>query len=924
MEYRMNPSTVRLIILVVILGILSLLTGIYTEWLWFDSVNFASVFTTILLSKIAVYAVFFVYSFLLFYINLLVIRKNMKAQGPTRFIDEGNEVIFLGQEKHVNPWQDLLQGPYAKWIFILFSLMAAFILSSISANKWIVVQQFINRVSVGTIDPVFSKDLGFYFFNLGFYQLIYQALMSSLVLVTITVVVIYMVNASSDLIFGNWRQFTVAKSHLAVLLALIFLLKSWGYVLSGYNLLFSSGLIFGATYTDIYAKLLAYRVMMILSAIVAILIFINIFIKRINWVLIAIGVWILAVIVLEGIYPSIVHKLVVQPNEFNKEKPFIERAIKYTRTAYGIDDAEILQYNVADTLNIGDPSHKSTIDNIRLWDWQPLMTTYKNLQQLRSYYVFDDVDMDRYTINGEYRQVMVSAREIDQAELPDTAKTWINQKLMYTHGYGLAMSPVNEIAEEGFPQFFIKDVPPNFSTNLTLNRPEIYFGEVTNDYVIVNTKQEEFDYPMGEQNVFTTYEGKQGIKINSVLRKLAFSWVLRDYKMMLSTEITNNSQILMNRNIMNRVRMVAPYLDYDSDPFIVVNTDGKLYWMIDAYTYTNKYPYSEPFDEFGNNYIRNSVKITVDAYTGEMKFYIADDTDPLIKTYAAIFPDVYQPLSEMPAGLKAHIRYPQDLFMIQANTYRTFHMTDPYVFYNKEDPWLIPNEVVGDKSQAMDPYYIIMQLPEEEQTEYILMMPFTPKSRPNMVGWMCARMDRGEYGNLLVYNFPKQETIYGPEQIESRINQNTAIAQQLSLWDQRGSRVYRGNLLVIPMGNSILYIEPLYLQAESSKLPELKRVIACFGNKTVMEPSLSEALLALFGEPGAGTNEPGDNGDTTKPDPNDNETERPQNIADLAQKARQYYDQAQESLQNGDWAGYGSNLEKLNNVLQQLEAIAIE
>lgn len=920
MEYKINSSTVKLIIFVVLIGILSIFTGIYTEWLWFDSVNYASVFTTILYNKIALYILLFIFGFLLFYVNLLVARKNIGVTESRRIIDGDSEVIFLGQEKPVNPWQDLLQGPHSKWIFIGFSIMAAFLLSSVSGDNWIVVQQFLNRVNTGTVDPVFAKDLSFYFFNLGFYQFVYQILMTGLVLVTITVGAVYVLNASSDLIFGNWRQFTVVKSHLAVLLALIFLLKSWGYVLAGYNLLYSTGLIFGATYTDIHARLLGYKVLMILSAVVALVIFVNIFIKRLNWILIAVGAWILAAIILGAIYPSFVHKLIVQPNEFNKEKPYIERAIEYTRTAYGINDAEILQYNVKNSLDISDPSHKSTIDNIRLWDWQPLMTTYKNLQQLRPYYVFDDVDMDRYTINGEYRQVMVAAREIDQAELPDTAKTWINQKLMYTHGYGLAVSPVNEIAEEGFPQFFVKDVPPQFTTDLTMERPEIYFGEVADNYVIVNTKQQEFDYPMGEQNVFTTYEGKQGIKINSFIRKLAFSWVLKDYKMMLSTEVTNDSQILMNRNIMQRVKLIAPYLSFDSDPFIIVNDDGGLYWMIDAYTYTNKYPYSEPFDQAGNNYIRNSVKIVVDAYNGDMKFYIADEADPLIKTYAAIFPNVYSPLSEMPDGLKAHTRYPQDLFMIQANTYRTFHMTDPYVFYNKEDPWLIPNEVVGDKSQPMEPYYIIMQLPGEEKAEYILMMPFTPKSRPNMVGWMCARMDGEQYGKLLVYNFPKQETIYGPEQIESRINQNTAIAQQLSLWDQRGSRVYRGNLLVIPMGDSILYIEPLYLQAESSKLPELKRVIACFGNKNVMEPSLDEALIALFGESGAGHN----NGDTEPTGPDGTGGKEAKNLNQLAQQARQYYDQAQESLQSGNWAGYGKNLANLNEVLQELEAIAAE
>ncbi len=918
MEQRMNGSTIRLIIFIIILGVLSLFTGLYSEWLWFESVNYGSVFTTIMLNKIALYAALFTFGFLLFYINLQITRKNMGIREKDETADEVREVIYLDQERP-SPWRDFMQGAYAKWIFLGISLFGGLILSSVAGDFWIVIQQYINRVSVGTLDPVFAKDLGFYFFNLNFYQFIYSTVMTGLILVTITVGVIYALNASSDLLFGNWRQFTVAKSHIAILVALIFGLKAWGYVLSSYGILFSpEGIVFGATYTDMYARLLSYRVLMVISIIVAVLIFINIFVKKFNLVLISIGVWILVAIVLGGVYPTVIQSFIVQPNEFNKERPYIERAIEYTRAAYGLNNAEIQQFDVDNQLDIYDPDHKSTIDNIRLWDWQPLMTTYKNLQQLRPYYVFDDVDVDRYVIDGNYRQVMVSAREIDQAELPEQAKTWINQRLMYTHGYGLVVSPVTEVAEEGFPEFFVKDIPPRFSTDLTMERPEIYFGEVTNNYVIVNTLQKEFDYPMGEQNVYATYEGDNGIKVKSIFRKLAFSWVLKDYKMMLSNQVTNDSQILMNRNIVDRVKMVAPYLGYDSDPYIVINDDGKLYWIMDAYTYTNKYPYSEPFDSARNNYIRNSVKVTIDAYTGDMMFYIADENDPIIKTYAAIFPNIYKPISQMPEGLKSHVRYPVDMFMIQANTYRTFHMSDPYVFYNKEDPWLIPMEVVEDKSQAMEPYYIIMRLPGEEEAEYILMMPFTPKSRPNMVGWMCARMDGDNYGKLLVYNFPKQETIYGPEQIESRINQNTVIAQQLSLWDQRGSRVYRGNLLVIPMGKSILYVEPMYLQADSSKLPELKRVIAGFGNKTVMEPTLEEALVALFGKDSEA--EPGDTDQI--PDDTPNVSPGSGSVSELARQARQYYDQAQESLVAGDWNAYGNNLEKLKETLAQLEATA--
>ena len=906
-----TSSTTKLVIFLVVLGLISYLASLYVDWLWFKSVNFPSVFSTILLNKIGLYVFIFLATALLFAFNLRLTRRHMGPVEEPVYDDEEGRVIYLDDEK--TPWKEFLRGKSSRWLYLGISLFAAYLVSSVAVDNWIVVQQYINRVPFGTTDPIFNKDLGFYFFNLTFYKFAYGTLMMALILLIITLGSIYLINASTNLLFGNWRQFSFAKGHMATLLAAIFLLKAWGYKLAAYDILFSpAGIVYGATYSDIFARLLSYRILLLLSIIIAAVILANIFVKKFKWILISLGAWVLVAVLMGSVYPSLIQKLVVQPNEFNKEKPYIENAIKYTRQAYGLDRAENREFNIDYNLDISDPSHQSTIDNIRLWDWQPLRTTYKNLQQLRSYYVFDDVDIDRYTVDGEYRQLMLSVREIDQEELPQQAKTWINQRLMYTHGYGLVVSPVTEVAEEGFPQFFVKDIPPRFSTDLKIERPEIYFGEKTDNYVIVNTSQKEFDYPAGEKNVYTRYEGKDGIKIKSFARRLLFGWVLKDYKMLLSSDITNESQVLMNRNILDRVQKVAPYLSYDGDPYIVINDDGKLYWVLDAYTVSDKYPYSEPFDKQRNNYLRNSVKVICDAYTGKMNFYIADESDPIIKTYSRIFPQVYQPLSAMPEGLRSHLRYPVDMFSIQAQMYRTFHMTDPSVFYNKEDPWLIPNETVEDKQVKMEPYYLVMRLPEEENPEYILMMPFTPKSRANMVGWMCARMDGDNYGKMLVYNFPKQETIYGPEQIESRINQNTEIAQQLSLWDQRGSRVYRGNLLVIPMGNSVLYVEPLYLQAENNRLPELKRVIAAFENKVVMEPSLDTALLKLFGQNQRVESQ--QTGVVVTPGELPGAT-----VAELAKSAREYYDRANQLLRDGDWAGYGENIKKLNETISRLE-----
>lgn len=912
-------GAVKLAVVLALLVIISLITNFYTDWLWFQSVNYQRAFITILTSKILLHVAVFIFAFLLFFLNLLVTSYTVRMQ-RLREHSEPSDIFYLFPES--SNLKKFLTGANSKWILLIVSAFVAFILSSISSDNWIVVQQYIHRVSAEVVDPVFYKDLGFYFFNLEFYQMVYSLLMSSLIFVVVVTGIIYFINISASFFNAGWKNFSLAKAHMAILFALIFALKAWGFHLSTFKLLFSTnGIVFGATYTDINARLFAYKVLLVVSLVVALLIIVEIFIRKMQWVFIAIGTWVVLAVILQGVYPSIMQKFMVQPNQFNKERANIERAIQYTRQAYNLDMVDNKDFPITYDLNINDPIHETTVKNIRLWDWSPLKTTYQNLQQLRTYYVFEDVDVDRYTVDGQYRQVMLSVREMDQEALPSQAKDWINQKLMYTHGYGVIASPVNEVGTEGFPNFFMRDIPPRFTSDLVLNQPKIYFGERTNSYVIVNTKQEEFDYPQGELNVSTTYNARSGLSLNSWGKRLLFAWTLRDYKMLLSSDITNESQILLNRNIRERISMVAPYLIYDSDPYAVITPEGELYWMLDAYTTSDKYPYSQPYNALGDNYIRNSVKITCNAYNGEMIFYIADAKDPIIQSFSKIFPGLYKPLSDMPEGLKQHIRYPEGIFSIQADIYRTFHMTDPTAFYNKEDIWVVPREIVGSETTQVQPYYLLMQLPEETKPEYTLMLPYSPNMRLNMIAWMCARMDGDNYGKILVYNFPKQETIYGPEQIESRVNQDTVISQQLSLWNQQGSKVYRGNLLVIPMDTSLLYVEPLYLIAESSNLPELKRVIAAYGNKIVMEPTLDAALKAIFG-----------NLDSTSIKPisteNDAGALSPNNISgqnsieQLIQLAREYYDKADRSIKEGDWQAYGENLTNLNNVLLQLEQLS--
>ena len=535
----------------------------------------------------------------------------------------------------------------------------------------------------------------------------------------------------------------------------------------------------------------------------------------------------------------------VEPNELQRERGFIARNIEFTRAAFGLDRIEERSYEATAQLTSSDIlANQETVNNVRLWDPRPLIDIYNQIQHLRLYYNFQDTDVDRYEINGEYRQVLIGARELYPEFLPEEAQRWVNQRLQFTHGYGAAASPVTEFTDEGRPLFFVQDVPP--TGDIEINRPEVYYGENTNSYVIVNSETPEFDHPTEEDvPVYVQYQGSGGVHLSSLLRRIAYAWQFGDINIVISGEILPQSKVLYNRHIQERISHVAPFLQLDADPYLIVE-QGRLVWMQDAYTMTDKYPYSRPFDE-RFNYIRNSVKVVVDAYNGKLQFYIADPQDPLIQTYAKIFPALFKPMDDMSLFLRDHLRYPEDLFSVQSETYLQYHMTDPTVFFNKEDQWSVPLEVFFGSQQAVEPYYVIMKLPGEEDVEFVLILPFTPAEKPNMVAWLSARMDGPEYGKLIAYTFPRGVQIDGPVQIEARIDNDTEISQQFTLWNQSGSVVIRGNLLVIPIADSILYVEPVYLRAEGLPLPELKRVILASANKVVMEPSLDEALEALFG-----------------------------------------------------------------------------
>ena len=626
-----------------------------------------------------------------------------------------------------------------------------------------------------------------------------------------------------------------------------------------------------------------------------------------------------------GLIPGFVQRYVVEPNELAREAPYIENNIKFTTYAYGLDKIREFDFPPVEPLTPETALEYGTfLKNIRLWDYRPLQQTYQQIQSIRLYYKFADIDFDRYVVDGELRQVALAARELDKAQLQ--SPTWVTQKMQFTHGYGVVANPVNEVTKEGLPRLWIKDLPPvTTSDDLTINRPEIYYGEATNDYVFVNTTEREFDYPSGEQNVFTNYEGNGGVVINSFVKQIAFALRLSDINMLLSTEFTPESKVMFYRNIGQRVRKLAPFLEYDSDPYLVINQEnGHLYWIQDAYTVSNLFPYSEPFGDF--NYIRNSVKIFIDAYNGTMTFYVSDPNDPLIQSYQAVFPELFHPMDDMPAWMRARLRYPEDIFRVQSNLFQTYHMRDVNVFYNKEDLWQLPKENFSGNTQPVEPYYVILKLPDQEEDEFALIQPFTPNNKDNLISWMAARSDGENYGDLVLYRFPKQELIFGPLQIEGRIDQNPEISAQITLWDQGGSEVIRGNLLVLPIADSLLYVEPLYLRAENGQIPELKRVILASGDTIVMRETLGEALTALFEEQGNAVSEelaeteaeaaPADTESVAKPTGDVDLVG--QEVSDLAKLASDYYEAAQAALQDGDWATYGEELNKMEAVLQEL------
>ncbi|NMB10628.1 MAG: UPF0182 family protein, partial [Tissierellia bacterium] len=674
---------------------------------------------TVLLSDLGLRTAAVILIFTILLLNLMFTRKSLiTAISTPRTVEDDDGVISINQ----SPLGSFITPKHVTTIFILLSLALAIFVSSALRESWIVLQNYLNATLFNLNDPIFSKDVGFYTFQLPFYNLIYQLLTWSIILSALVVAAIYFFIDSSR---GNNKIFSseLSRLHISALAAVFFIVKAWGYKLQQYGLLFSdSGVIFGASYTDVHARLLGLNILMVIAIITAIVILVSIYTRRFRFILHSIGALVAASILVGVAYPLAIQNFVVSPNELARERPYIENSIMFTRYAYNLDRIDKRPFPAGRVLTREQiDQNPEAINNIRLWDWRPLGETYKQLQEMRPYYDFMNLSIDRYLINGEYRQVMLASREMNQTKLPDRAHTWVNQRLQYTHGYGVAISPVNEVTEEGLPKFFMQNIPPVTNTDLIINRPEIYYGETQDDFVIVNTGVEEFDYPIGgDHNAFTTYQEESGVKINSLIRKALLALYFNDYRMLISSDIEYDSQVLFKRNIRERVSHVAPFLKYDGDPYLVLNQgNGRLQWIWDAYTITNMFPYSEPFNG-RDNYIRNAVKVVIDAYNGDVTFYVSDPSDPIIQTYQKIFPELFTHIDNMDQELINHLRYPVDLFEIQANKFILYHMTDPVNFYSKEDKWQIPNEQYFGNIQRMEPYYVITKLPGQEEPEFVL------------------------------------------------------------------------------------------------------------------------------------------------------------------------------------------------------------
>lgn len=946
---KMGLKGIIVVILILIVLFLSLI-GFITDFLWFKELGYVSVFLTKLITQLKIGIPSFVVISLLAYIYLKFLKRGYFKKVESAEITDHKRLNLIS-------WG----------MAVIFAVLVTFV----SVNKlWFEILKFANSTNFNIDDPLFGLDVSFYIFKLASVKELTQILIGVIIAFAILTLLYYAVLLSvrtpqmfrekeepeqearfdgtftedndgpktgfdnvTDM-FGKFgeaftgkkgpahhsarkrKQFDdknfmqligIAEKQLIVVGILFFIMVAVNFFLKQFDLLYGhTGTVYGAGFTDVNITLWMYRILAVLSVLAAVGFAVGISKRKIKTIL-TVPVIMIAVGILGMGASVLIQNFVVSPDEISKESKYLERNIEYTQYAYDLSDVTIKPFAANNALSSEDiRNNMETISNIRINDYEPAEKFYNQTQSIRQYYNFNDVDVDRYMINGEYTQTFQSAREIDEEKISDT---WLNKHLKYTHGYGITLSRVDKVTTSGQPDMLIDSIPPVSDVKeIQIRQPEIYFGEKTENYVLVNTDEEEFDYPDGDKNKYTTYSGTAGIKLN-LLNKTMFSIRERSLKLLVSSNITDDSRIIINRNIMERVQEIMPYLEYDSDPYIVT-ADGKLYWMLDAYTTSSRYPYSEPFDKSsGTNYIRNSVKVVIDAYNGTTSYYLVDHKDPIANTYKQIYPKLFKDFEEMPESLQAHVRYPNVLFNIQANVYKKYHMNDVKVFYQREDMWDIADEIYGTKETTMTPNYYIMKLPGEKDAEFVNSIPYTPKDKKNMTGLLVARNDGDNYGELVLYQLPKSKIIYGPMQIEAQIDQNTEISKEFSLWDSAGSNYSRGNMFVIPIEDSLLYVEPVYLEAKNSSIPEVKRVIVAYGDQIAYESTLTEALNSLFGEGSAKESPGSDSQEASK------KADSALSQTELAVKAQEAFDKAQKAQQDGDWAKYGQYLDELEKYL---------
>ncbi len=923
----------------VVLFVLPSTAVFWTDWLWFIETGYLPVFEKSIRAQVLTFAATAAFAFLFVYGNLRLARASFRQPQ-----------LVLGSTVDGRPI--IVESRRIDHFALYGALVIAFMTGVSVAGDWLAFLQFAYGAPFGQTDPIFGRDVSFYVFRFPVWDELQARMFMLTLLALIGSFGVYLISGNVVLEnrwgFALWPRVEFhprVRLHLALLVSLLLLLLAFGTWLDGPRMLLTdSGVLFGAGYADIHARLPFIRVKLFILIAAAIMAALHAVMSR-RWLLPSGLALYVATVLAGGLYAGFLQRFFVTPNEQVKEQPFIVHNIAATRKAFGVD--QVIESELSGDAQLTRESitrNRETIDNVRLWDHQPLLQTFGQLQEIRTYYDFVQVDNDRYVIDGQYRQVMLSARELNTESLPNP--TWVNERLTFTHGYGLTLGPVNEVTPEGAPVLFIKDLPPVSTVDLRVDEPSIYFGELSSDYALVGSKEPEFHYPRGDDNVMSVYNGTGGVPVGGFFRRLAFAARFQATNLLVTAQITPESRVLFHRRIDDRVRAIAPFLKYDQDPYLVIN-DGKLFWMQDGYTTTRNYPYSTPTPgrRAGSlediNYVRNSVKVVTDAYNGTTVFYMSDPSDPLVQTIARVFPTLFKPLSDMPQGLREHIRYPEDIFDLQAHVYATYHMTNPGTFYNKEDQWEVPSLEAASAADArartavpMSPYYTIMRLPGESQAEFIQMLPFTPRLKDNLAAWMVARSDGDNYGKLAVFQFPKQSLVYGPRQVVTRINQDEVIAPQITLWSQQGSTVIQGTLLVIPIEESLLYVQPLYLRASGGRIPELKRVIVAYNNRIVMAESLTLALERIFNpqltaeqtararetdetddEPTAAAPAAADAGASAAADPAAAGT-----LAELAARARTHMTRADRAMRDGNWALYGQEMERLRKVLEAMRA----